>query len=192
MVESTKMTKTFLIADNHFGHKNIVNFTSSDGSKLRDFESSEEMDEHMVDRWNATVSPSDRVYMLGDMVIKRSSIPILGRLKGRKILVRGNHDIFKMNDYAPYVDDIVAIRKLDNYYLTHVPIHPDSIPHWCSGNIHGHLHSGRVKYQEEKSYLWGQIKISRTKIDPRYKCVSVEHLKDYAPVNFEEIRAGRF
>ena len=34
----------FFIADLHFGHNNVINFTNPDGSKCRDFDTVEEME----------------------------------------------------------------------------------------------------------------------------------------------------
>ena len=138
----------------------------------------------MISKWNAVVGPQDVVYHLGDVVINRRYIQTLGRLNGRKKLVRGNHDIFKLEDYYAYFEDIFGVVKLDvktdelrSYYLTHIPIHPESIPKWCNANVHGHLHAHRVLDK------WG-------KVDPRYICVSVEHT-NYAPIPIEDIHLYR-
>lgn len=174
-----------MISDTHFGHQSCwEKFKRADGSPLRDFKSTEEMDETMIERWNAIVGPKDVVYHLGDVVINRRYMTTLGRLNGRKKLVRGNHDIFATEDYFAYFEEIHGVVKLDvkgeksaSYYLTHIPIHPESIPKWCDANVHGHLHATRVLDK------WG-------KIDPRYICVSVEHT-NYAPVPVENLDSYR-
>lgn len=163
--------RTWLIADPHFGHKNILTFKRDDGSPLRDFKSVEEMDTTIVNRWNERVDDKDRVYVLGDVVMNRNQLPTLYRLKGRKVLVKGNHDIFSLKDYAPFFDDIRAyvVKKTSDgrkVCMSHIPIHPDSVGRWGI-NIHGHLHYQKVA-------------------DPRYVCVSVEHT-DYAPVEWNEV-----
>lgn len=53
--------KQFYISDWHYGHANVIAFDN------RPFKSLLEMDEALVDRWNAVVSPGDIVYVLGDM-----------------------------------------------------------------------------------------------------------------------------
>ena len=58
-----------------------------------------EMDEEMIKRWNETVRPNDKVYHLGDVVINRKALTTLSRLNGDKVLIRGNHDIFKLEEY---------------------------------------------------------------------------------------------
>jgi calcineurin-like phosphoesterase family protein len=172
------MAKTpFLISDTHFTHQGIVTFNGVHGTKLRPWNTVEEMDEAMVENWNKVVKPDDRVYHLGDVVINCKALPILNRLNGRKVLIKGNHDIFKLEDYLPYFDDIRAYHKLGNFVLSHIPIHPDSVARWCDGSIHGHLHDGRVK-------------LPNGEIDKRYICVCVEHI-NYTPIPFEEIEKYR-
>ena len=170
------MSRTWLIADTHFGHANILKFTRDDGTPLRPFASLEEMHSALITRWNELVHDQDRIYMLGDMVMKRNALHFLGLLKGRKILVKGNHDIFKLEEYTPYVDDIRAYvignrpDREGQYILSHIPIHPDSLKE-NAVNIHGHLHYRTLK-------------------DPRYLCVSVEHT-NYAPVELTQFLKGR-
>ena len=177
MKMSTMMTKTWLISDTHFGHENSwAKFKLEDGcTPLRPFTSTEQMDREMVQRWNSVVGPGDRVYHLGDVVIARKNLSILYALNGRKKLIRGNHDIFKLEDYTPFFDDILGSHKLgeEGFLLTHIPVHPESLARWSGGNIHGHLHANYVK--EPK---WG-------KRDPRYLCVSVEQT-NFTPISLEE------
>lgn len=80
--------KQFYISDWHYGHANVIAFDN------RPFKSLLEMDEALVDRWNAVVSPGDTVYVLGDMFWCKAqdAIPILRSLKGQKFLIKGNHD----------------------------------------------------------------------------------------------------
>ena len=96
----TKFVNRFVISDTHFGHTNSwEKFKLEDGSPLRPFTSTEEMDETMIERWNAKVQPQDTVYHLGDVVINKKYLNLVSRLNGRKILIRGNHDIFGDDEY---------------------------------------------------------------------------------------------
>lgn len=179
----------WLISDTHFSHNNIINFMNNDGTKLRPFDTVEEMDEMMIDNWNSVVKPSDKVYHLGDVVINRRALPILNRLNGRKILIRGNHDIFKTKEYTPYFEEIYGSYKLANYILTHIPIHPDSIARWANGNIHGHLHSNNVT---QSQLIFGEYGVAHidTILDKRYTCVCVEQI-NYTPISLDEITRKR-
>src|SRR5437867_13222621 len=95
------MTKIFFISDHHFSHANILTFHTSYNTAMRNFSSVEEMDEHMIEQWNAVVKPTDHIYHLGDFAFKRSGgfHDVCLRLNGHKRLVLGNHDKFKMQDY---------------------------------------------------------------------------------------------
>ncbi len=163
--------KTWVSADHHFGHANILNFKRDDGSPLRNFKEMEEHDEFIIAAHNSVVDHDDRVYLLGDVCINRHHLHKLARLNGRMVLVKGNHDIFKLKEYVPYVDDIrsyVVQKDHDGnkVILSHIPIHPDSVGRFGT-NIHGHLHYGSVG-------------------DDRYVCVSMEHLKDYKPIEIHQ------
>ncbi len=164
------MKNTFFISDTHFGHRNIINFTDNDNKPLRPFDTVEEMDECMVERWNSVVKEGDRVYHLGDVVINRKALPIMDRLNGKKVLIKGNHDIFRLRDYVKYFDDIRAYKVMPKHGIicSHIPIHPESLERWKL-NIHGHLHANVLA-------------------DKKYRSVCVEQI-NYTPISFEELLA---
>lgn len=167
------MSKTWVIADPHFGHANILNFCNTDGSKLRPWTDVNEMDSAICYNWNSLVNPEDRVYVLGDLVINKKHIPTIARCNGRKVLVKGNHDIYKLKDYTPYFDDIRAyVTSPHQYILSHIPVHPSSLGRWKI-NIHGHLHGNVVRDHNEQP-------------DKRYVCVSVEQTH-FMPVLLDDI-----
>lgn len=59
------------------------------------FQTIEEMDEFLIDQWNATVSPGDTVYHLGDLSYKLHTMEeVLPYLNGSITLIVGNHDPF--------------------------------------------------------------------------------------------------
>jgi calcineurin-like phosphoesterase family protein len=66
------------------------------------------MDEHLVKVYNERVKPNDKIYFLGDVVINRKALGILHRLNGDKVLIRGNHDIFKDTDYREHFRELRA------------------------------------------------------------------------------------
>ena len=184
------MGNRFVISDTHFGHTNSwEKFKLADGSPLRPFTSTEEMDETMVKRWNSVVGPSDTVYHLGDVVINRKSLHHVKRLNGKKRLVRGNHDIFKDQDYRDVgFESLYGVRVfVDQWILSHIPLHPASVTDRFRVNIHGHLHAGFVP--TIASIGPGVTDCEYTQEpDPRYYCVSVEHT-DYRPLSFDEVDA---
>jgi calcineurin-like phosphoesterase family protein len=181
---------TFLISDTHFGHVGVTQFLNGDGSKLRPWDNIEEMDEALVENWNRVVRPKDKVFHLGDVVINRRALPICARLNGEKILVKGNHDVFRLEEYTPYFKDILGAKQFDDYILTHIPVHPSQMSRF-KGNIHGHLHN-IVVMKEPDEYSWpidGKEYIIEHIPDSRYTCVSVEQI-DYTPIAWEELKKG--
>ncbi len=189
------MPNRFLISDTHFGHTNTwEKFTLADGSPLRPFTSTEEMDETMVDNWNKTVRPQDTVYHLGDVVIARRHLETVKRLNGRKILIRGNHDIFKDKDYYEAgFEQIHGVRVfVDQFILSHIPLHPDCVGERFKRNVHGHLHGNRImrSVDEITSTVFGGKEyrnvVSSNQIDPRYLCVCVEQI-NYTPISFDDV-----
>ena len=170
------MANIFFASDHHFHHQNILTFKNQDGTRLREFESAEHMNEHMVTSHNNVVKPQDKVYFLGDVTMTRNAtgLEILGRLNGEKVLVKGNHDLCTAQQYLKYFKDIRGSHQFDGIILTHIPIHPESLARWGL-NVHGHLHSNVVRMQ------LAQIP------DRRYFNVSVERI-NYTPISLEQIK----
>jgi calcineurin-like phosphoesterase family protein len=170
------MPASFLVSDTHFGHAGVCKFLRADGTKLRPWDSPEEMDEEMIRRWNETVRPNDKVYHLGDVVINRKALKTLHRLNGDKVLIKGNHDIFRLEEYTPFFRDIRAYHVLNGLILSHIPVHEESLARFGC-NIHGHLHANRVMTTKHKG--------ATPTIDPRYFSACVEQ-HDFRPVLFED------
>jgi calcineurin-like phosphoesterase family protein len=179
------MPAVFLTSDTHFGHAGVCHFTNNDGvTKLRPWTDPDEMDEEMVKRWNETVRPNDKVYHLGDVVINRKALKTLARLNGDKVLIRGNHDIFRDDEYREYFRELRAYHVMNGMILSHIPIHEESLGRF-GVNIHGHLHANRVMKRAETLHEF-TTRGSREWIDPRYHCVCVEHT-DFRPILFEDV-----
>jgi calcineurin-like phosphoesterase family protein len=179
------MPSVFLVSDTHFGHAGVCRFTRNDGvTKLRPWTDPDEMDEEMVKRWNDRVRPNDKVYHLGDVVINRKSLPIMNRLNGDKVLIRGNHDIFKDEDYTPYFRSLRAYHVMNGMILSHIPVHAESLGRF-GVNIHGHLHANRVKKARGVNAKTGEL-LYTDENDVRYHCVCVEQT-DFAPILFEDV-----
>jgi len=184
-----KFVNRFVISDTHFGHTNSwEKFKLADGSALRPFSSTEEMDETMIERWNAKVKPHDTVYHLGDVVINKKSLHLIKRLNGRKILIRGNHDIFKDEDYREVgFEQIHGVRVfVDKFIMSHIPLHPDCVSERFRVNVHGHLHANQVQRTVGKWVFDGYERQEDQEIDPRYLCVCVEQT-DFTPLHFDEV-----
>lgn len=142
----------YYIADCHFYHKNLL--TEMDN---RGFESVEQMNEVMVEKWNKKVHAHDEVVILGDFSLGsgEETNRILRRLKGKLFLIRGNHDERYLKDKAfdasrfQWVKDYAEIhdnkRKI---VLSHYPIfcyngqfrrNAEDMP--LTYMLHGHIHA---------------------------------------------------
>ena len=173
------MPAVFLVSDTHFGHAGVCRFVRNDGvTKLRPWDTAEEMDEFMVKAWNERVRPTDKVYHLGDVVINRKALGIMRRLNGDKVLIRGNHDIFKDTDYREHFRELRAYHVMNGMILSHIPIHSESLSRF-GVNIHGHLHANRVMLPGFNGKITDIV-------DVRYHCVCVEQT-DFAPILFEDV-----
>ena len=76
-------------SDHHFYHKNIIEYAN------RPYASVDEMNEALIDNWNAVVGKNDVVYYLGDFAFanKEKSSNIFARLNGiDSTCILGNHD----------------------------------------------------------------------------------------------------
>lgn len=170
------MANIFFASDHHFGHANILTFKRDDGTPLREFQTVSHMNEHIVDCHNSVVRPNDKVYFLGDVVMstKSYSLDILKRMNGQKVLIKGNHDLCKMQAYLEHFKDVRGSHQFDGMILTHIPIHPESLARWGL-NVHGHLHSNVVR-----------MPLSQIP-DRRYFNVSMERI-NYTPISLEEVK----
>lgn len=166
------MATTWLTADLHLGHKGITTFVGKDGGPLRPWDDVATMHEGLLERWNARVRPSDKVYVLGDVAMPKSALALVPRFHGRKHLIMGNHDTHPIAAYAAVFEKVSALHKLPaGVVLSHVPLHPSSLSRY-RGNVHGHLHDGTVQGEDAA----------------RYVCVSLEHW-DFAPASIDAVYA---
>lgn len=158
------MIDIWFTSDTHFGHKNIINFEKT----FRPFDTLEEMHEALITRWNSVVKPQDLIYHLGDFAFGTENIKIAEKLNGRKRLVMGNHDDYRISNYAQYFERIYGAKYWERCILTHIPIYEGSLQHRWYLNVHGHTHSRVIP-------------------NPHYFNVSVE-LHDLTPVHADVIR----
>ena len=157
----------WVCADLHLQHKNIINFCRTQ------FNSVEEHDKYVIERYNSVVGKDDLVYILGDIGFtpKDTLAQKVRQLNGRKILIVGNHDRLKDNDYI-CMGFIQVIRHPvfynNNIVLSHIPV-VECLNSPYTINIHGHLHNSSLSL-------------------PNFFNVNIE-LNNYLPINitvFEE------
>ena len=107
--------------------------------------SEEEMNQILIQNYNAVVHKNDTVYILGDishhLPMDRAN-ELISRLNGKKILIKGNHD--KKDDLELFEEicDFKTVSLNGLYFaLMHYPML--SWPKKNSGSIqlHGHIHA---------------------------------------------------
>lgn len=138
--------KIWVISDTHFGHKRILEFEK----EFRPYQTIQDHDWDLVQRWNSVVRPQDTVWHLGDVWFGKDGHWPLAECNGLKKLVLGNHDHHSMDLYQTYFARIFGAAVFGRCALTHVPIHPNQLEHRFLKNIHGHMHSKKL---DDKRYV---------------------------------------
>ncbi len=158
------MNKWFL-SDTHFSHNNIIRYTG------RPFQSVLEMDQKLIENWNAHISPQDTVFFLGDFGMGTSEFltNLCSQLHGTKICIRGNHDgtPTKMHKMGFSLVLESAFIKLGRHTVELVHIPSDTAP--LHFQLHGHVHEKRpnklVNRQLNLSVeVWNYKPVSEKKI----------------------------
>lgn len=156
---------TWIVSDTHFAHDNIVRYCNRP----------ENHNDVMVQNWNSVVGDEDDVLHLGDLIFNKMRGTSYARaLRGRKYLLRGNHDHGSTIWYNDLGFVVVPRRLFFNWggrqvLFTHEP--EDEIGGWAI-NIHGHIHNNGY-----------EVSTDRTK---DYRNVSIE-VMDYTPVRLRGI-----
>ena len=151
------MSKVWVCADLHLGHKNITKFRQQ-------FATAEEHHKTVMENFLTTVGKRDKVFLLGDIVFKDGGkyAEILSTLSANIILVKGNHDAMDF-----YADSVQGLMSYKGAWLSHAPIHEQELDYRKQFNIHGHLHGSFIN-------------------DPRYFNVSLEHT-NYRPILMTDV-----
>ena len=103
----SKKYKIWVYSDPHFHHTNICKFADYKGDPLRPWDDVDKMTSDLISMYNELVSDEDRVYILGDVAFNANKLrESVSQLKGRKVLVPGNHEPPKMRKYFDVFDDV--------------------------------------------------------------------------------------
>lgn len=161
----------YIIADTHFFDDNIRKYEN------RPFKSVSDMNESLIKNWNTTVeNEDDEVFVVGDFfsdcATDEQVLKVIMSLKGKIILIRGNHDSDRLVDLYKRANVSVIEYPiiLDEFFiLSHYPMYvSEQMPY---ANVFGHVHNSPT-YQT---------------VSKRSACVSVERL-GYKPVSFNIIK----
>ena len=155
----------YIIADEHYGHSNILAFRDPQDRLQRTFNTVTEMREYMIKKHNSVVQKGDVTFHLGDFYFGtnwRDVQYILSRLNGDHVLILGNHDHLRVFDYVEAgFHSVHTSFTMQGVTLIHDPAVAGVFTD--SNYVHGHTHSLGLQLREN-TY-----------------CVSVE-LHDYTPV----------
>lgn len=153
------MSKVYVAGDLHRGHKNI--------HKYRGFDSAEEHDEFVKEKYHSVITKRDTIMFLGDTCFTTDALAEVKTWPGYKIAILGNHCLerVKIQDVVDTYDRVYALHNKKGCWLTHAPIHPNELRgKFC---VHGHVHANTIP-------------------DDRYYNVSLENI-EYTPIDFQEV-----
>lgn len=173
--------KVWFTSDNHFFHSNVIEYSH------RPFGDVDEMNEEMIRRWNAVVHRDHTVFHLGDFCLGTPEQwnYILDRLKGKIVLVVGNHDSRHINEdligrfelVAPQLRIRVENQKI---YLNHFPFLCFSGENYGDWQLFGHIHTNPYNHNviDEKRLC---------SLLPNQYDVGVDN-NDFTPVSFRRLQ----
>lgn len=140
----------YYISDMHFFHKNVT----KEGNNFdnRPFNSLTEMHQYMKEKWNSKITNGDTVYILGDIAMRGTNeelIALVAQLKGRKVLIKGNHDDVSDMRYKNIFEEIYDYKEITDYVdqdayklvLSHYPILMWNGQHRGTIHLYGHTHN---------------------------------------------------
>lgn len=139
-------SEVFFTSDTHFGHSNIIKYCA------RPFDNTNDMDEALINNWNAKVPKDGIVYHLGDFAWGSINYweKIREQLNGEIILVYGNHDEKYLNNERIYklFKEVIPQKKI---WINKIPIYMNHYPFLCfegsykglgaTWQLFGHVHS---------------------------------------------------
>ena len=192
----------YYIADTHFGCQN-----SFEGRTL-------EHDQQIIDNWNRVVTNGDKVYILGDIGRIGSNrdneylCRCISVLKGKKILVLGNHDqelkdarlrqlFAEIHDYKEIIDNFDGHSY--KVMLSHYPILFYNQQHKPNAvHLYGHVHMSDewTIYKEclnrVNDYFKDKALKGYTDCPPSiaYNCGAMLPYMNYTPRTLKEIIAA--
>ena len=140
----------------HFFHRNANQIDN------RGFETMFEMHETLINRWNEKVSEDDEIYILGDFSFGKGveTWELLNKLKGKLILIEGNHDANFLDDKEfvdSIFDEIVSYSEITDskrtVILSHYPMpmynqqfKTDKDDNPLTFMLYGHVHNTYDEY----------------------------------------------
>lgn len=131
----------FYIGDTHFGDRRVMELAN------RPYAAVDEMDRDILYKWNLRVEKGDTVYILGDFAFDDEAARIIDRLRGKKVLIMGNHDrvlsrrIFRKFDRVETIYSILDNGR--NVCLCHYPLLSYDRSVYGRYHVFGHIHNNK-------------------------------------------------
>ena len=165
----------YFIADTHFYDRKCIQYDN------RPFAGVEGMNEALIRNWNGVVQSEDTVYIVGDFSygVGADIVSTAQRLKGHKILIKGNHD----ND----VNLKYAFEEI--YEYKEVPL--SSFKDMQKGgtvHIYGHVHNSFEAKISNDVYTRLRALPDRNYNFEAYNVGCMQPYMDYTPRTLAELR----
>ena len=153
-------------SDSHWRHKNIIKYSN------RPFDSTEVMNEALIDNWNSVVKQKDRIFHLGDFSMGDGQ-SIFDRLLGEKHLIIGNHDkqSVKINGWTSMQHYKEININGQHIVMSHYAMRVWNRSHYGAWMLYGHSHGSLPDDPNALSF------------DVGVDC------HNYAPINMRDIKA---
>lgn len=106
----------------------------------------DQMDEHMISKWNEYVSPKDEIWHMGDFAFRGpgATAKIVERLNGSKHLILGNHDSRMKSSVRKMFASVHSLHEINvekqKIVLCHFPMLTWNKSHRGAWMLHGHCH----------------------------------------------------
>ena len=185
------MTKIFFTADTHFFHTNIIKHCPD--RPYPEMNAEKMHDEWLIDLWNSTIERKDIVYIVGDFAFgnKIMVTKLLGKLRGQKHLILGNHDASssKLTNYFESMTQIKDLSFKASVYpflkkdfdlaLCHYPLVSWNRKNYGACMVHGHCHGRVDEYNVKTGDLRADVGIDGKLARECGGFISLEKLYEY-------------
>lgn len=165
----------YFTSDLHLGHEAVIRMQN------RPYANADEMNRVLIENYNSVVHENDTVYLLGDICFRigvDKANELIASLKGKKYLIRGNHDKKYDENLFEEVRDFMMISVNGLHIsLMHYPMLAWPRSHYGSIMLHGHIHS-------DESYNLNNREVSIKRYDVGidangYRPVSIKQIEDF-------------
>lgn len=151
----------WFVSDTHFNHRKLVTGCPEHFERCRTYETTDEMNKDIIEKWNENIKPIDYVIFMGDFLMGTPARELLdyftvtnNKLSGIKYYIRGNHDsilVDKTKDFVQWHNGLVFDYRGKHYICQHhdyneVPIVDKVLKindndYSMNVLVHGHTHN---------------------------------------------------